>query len=91
MRDMKEKEEVPLSILKKLMSELDDYEYDKRIKPKVMAIKIEKKEEMPAELMGLLGKGESEEEEMPELELPEMEEEDDELGKRFKKVMLKKA
>jgi hypothetical protein len=58
---MKDNEkELQLKILEKIMNEMDDYEFDKKLKPKVMSIKVEKagEGELPDKIQELLGKGE---------------------------------
>lgn len=90
---MKGKEkELELSILEEMMSEMEDYEFDKKVKPKMAVIKVEKSEDSdsPTSLKELFS-GKSKESEMDSMYPDsEDEEEDDELGARFKRLMGKK-
>lgn len=100
---MKNEKDLQMKILEQIMNEMDEYEFDRKLKPKVMSIKVEKlgKDELPSSLKEMIGGSKEESEEMPEEmeeEMPskksvdddEEEDEENDLDSRFARLMAKK-
>ena len=87
-----------MDILEELMSQMDDYGFEKKMKPKLVSVEVKKEGEgeLPRSIKEMLGGKEDPEEMSMESEgeseeyCPPEEEDDDELGSRFKKLLGKK-
>ena len=94
---MQSDKEMQMKILEQIMEEMDDYEFESKLKP-IMSVKVEKSgvKGLPGSLRDLLdGKSGKcspemmEEEEMPMIKKKDMGDEDD-LDSRFARLLAKK-